>query len=251
MNRYHLIFILLLTLISFQGCNRRGSGFSQEDGYRLSGSVVKNLDTDQLVVTATLKRNDTTFNRGVLTIGTDTLENTANQYILTLNSASALSAGDYYLKINDTALGWVDSVAFTIPANFQITDITGVAEDRVFLASDIAYVSFSVSLQSDGYLYTAVLNDQTYSGQGTTEFVTEGATQVSYTPREIEVPDTQADTNRYFIYIYSYTGSPSTSSFLPARLADGLTDNIDRLDFKGNFGAVLITPRDSLIGTSL
>jgi len=246
MKAIKLILPFLAGILVISGCNRRASLPEPDNGYTITGTVVKNLDTDQLLVIAALKRNDTTLNRAVLSIESDTLENLANQYVFTYNDPSDLPPGDYYLKINDTSQVWSDSVAFTIPGDIAIDAVTGVTEDRIYRSSDIVYVSFLISLNSDGYMYSVVNEDSTYSGKGLTEFVPLEATSVALNRNEIEMPDAVNDTIHYNVYIYSYTGSPVTTNFLPSPIPSGLTPNINRLEFSGQFGVVVVSPRDSL-----
>jgi len=91
-----------------------------------------------------------------------------------------------------------------------------------------------------------VNEDSTYSGKGLTEFVPLGATSVALNRNEIEMPDAVDDTLHYNVYIYSYTGSPLSNNFMPSPIPAGLTQNIDRLEISGQFGVVVISPRDSL-----
>jgi len=241
-----LILLILAGVLVISGCNRRANLPEPDYGYTITGTVVKNLDTNQLLVIANLKRNDTTFNRAVLSIRSDTLENLANQYIYTYHDTADLRAGNYYLKINDTSQAWFDSVAFTVPTDVAIDAVTGVTADRIFRSSDIVYVSFLISLNSDGYMYSVVDEDSTYSGKGFTEFVPFEATSVALNRNEINMPDAVDDTIHYQVYIYSYTGSPVSTNFLPSPIPDGLTPNINRLEFSGQFGVVVVSPRDSL-----
>jgi len=251
MKSIKLYLIFLIGIMVFAGCNRRAANLEPDNTYTLTGTLVKNLDIDQLLVIAAFKRNDTTLNRAIINIGNDTLANAANQYIFTYDDPSDLAAGDYYLKIKDTVTAWSDSVLFTVPGDFAIDTLSGIPENRVYRTSNTVSISFLISLESDGYLYAIAHEDSTYSNHGFSEYVTSGAASVTIDKEQMTFPENINDTIRYEVYMYSYTGTPSNTPFLPVVLnTELLNDNISKLDFTGNFGVVMVTPRDSLVAVT-
>jgi len=238
----------LLALASvLTGCNSRPVSKPDTQGYYLEGALVKNLDTDDLNISIILKRNDTVYQNAVISVAGDTLTYVAGRYLYSYPEADDIPAGQYYLKVADPSESFADSVAFAVPQDFAIQDISGVNDDRVYRSSDIVGISFEISIGSSGYVYAVVDRNDKYENIGYAEFVTTGATSVTINKEEaLEVPQNLNDTLKYHLYVYSYTGAPSTTTLLPTRFPVGLANNIDRLDFSGKFGAVIITPRDSL-----
>lgn len=238
---------LLALAMAITGCNSRLAPQPDNEGYYLEGALVKNLDTDDLNISIILKRNDTVYQNAVISVAGDTLTYAAGRYLYAYADADQLPAGQYYLKVADPSESFADSITFSIPQDFTIQDISGVNDDRIYRSSDIVSISFEVSIGSTGYAYAVVMNDETYDNIGYAEFVTTGATSVTIDKEAaLDVPQNLNDTLKYHLFVYSYTGAPSTTTLLPTRFPVGLANNIDRLDFSGKFGAVVITPRDSL-----
>jgi hypothetical protein len=241
-----LYFSILLIALILAGCN--GTVTPPDDGarYYLEGALVKNIDSGNLDISVVLKENGTVLANAVINVGTDTLNYAAGEYSFSYASPGDLPTGDYILKVAVPTDDFSDTVSFTVPGDFIITDLTGVPDNRDYRTVDIASLLWSVSLEAIGYIYGFVETDQKYIGGGYSEFVESGFTSATINKEEIVFPEVATDTTRYHVYVYSYHNSPVPGNLLPSVMPDGLANSIAKTDLAGKFGTIVIAPRDSL-----
>lgn len=238
------ILIVLLLLAPNMGCDSSVTDGVTTAKYFISGGLIKNLDLDSSQTIIYLEKDDSLFQDAMITIGNDTLDYDSVSEVYSLDkTASLLPAGSYSLKLKD--LPWLnESVAFNIPGNFQITSIQ-LPDDRVNNGGDPVPIEWSLALNSDGYFYCVNLKDSAYVTAGYSAFVTSGAASVTI-PRDAFQQYTDLDTGWYYVYVCSYSGAPSNDYLLPTTIPDGLLNNISRLRLTGRFGAIVVTPHDSI-----
>ncbi len=241
-----LYFSILLIALILAGCNGTITPPDDSARYYLEGALVKNLDSGDLDINVVLRENGTILANAVINAGNNTLAYAAGKYTYSYASLSDLPTGDYILKVAVPADDYSDTVSFTVPADFIITDLTGVPENRDYRSSDIASLLWSVSLGAVGYIYGFVETDQKYSGGGYSEFVESGFTSATINKEEIIFPESPTDTTRYHVYVYSYHNSPVPGNLLPSVMPEGLGNSIAKIDLAGKFGTIVIAPRDSL-----
>ncbi len=213
--------------------------------YDLRGGIVKNLDTDSMLAAVTLKRDDFYYALANLAIYDSTLgySDVMGSYILGYAGDSMPTAGEDTLAVAD--LPFLDEkVSFVLPNDFMITSIA-LPENRINAGGAPVQIQWALSLQNDGYIFAVVLKDSIYTDGGYAEFVSGGVTSATIPLDAFRIYG-DLTTGWYYVYVYSYTGSPASTYNLPTLIPAGLSDNISQLDFTGSFGTIVVTARDSI-----
>ena len=243
------IYSIALLAVVIWGCDTTVTDGVDTKQYAIQGGLVKNLDTDSTETAISMMKNGDNLASAILILSGDTVKYDSGlaKYVRAYDSASSLPAGSYRLKTVEAP--WLnDSILFSIPNDFGITSIQ-LPEDRVNPGGLSVRIEWNPSLGSDGYIYAVALKDSIYTGYGFSAFVPpEAGTARNIVPDAFRVSGNvnQPDTGWYYVYIYSYTGSPSIEANLPMLLPEGFSDNVSKLKISGRFGAVLVTERDSI-----
>jgi hypothetical protein len=245
MIKLFILSILLVSLALLCVCDGTSvTPTETNEGYYLSGAIIKNIDLDQLSVLVTLKRNDSVMTNATLFIGDDTLIYGSGQYSKTFADISDLAVGDHVLKLYDTTF-FIDSVMFSIASDFEITSKIP-AGDAPLTPGNTVQIEWSIPSNIDGYVYSAVKVDETYSEDGYSAFVTSGVTSTTFNSDAFALPSGELDTGWYYIYVYGYIDSPSPSDNIPTLFPNGLANSISKDGFTAKFGSLVITERDSI-----
>lgn len=247
MKKAILLWISLIFALGFisWGCNRNITPGELTRRYDLRGGLVKNLDNDSVLVSVSFQRNDDYLSTAYLNLVGDTLEyiDSTNSYEFGDTSISSFPGGDYTLTVSDAP--WLtDSVSFTVPHDFAI-DSLPLPEGAVNPGGASVQMQWQTSLGSDGYIIGVALKDTAYVGRGFSEYAGSGFTSATIPPDAFRLSG-DLDTGWYYVYVYSYSGSPSVKQNLPIEIPPGLTDNISKPNFTGRFGAVVVSSRDSI-----
>ena len=139
----------------------------------------------------------------------------------------------------------MDSVHFTLPNDFGITAIS-LPDSRINNGGDPVQIEWNPSLGSNGYIFAAVLMDSIYLQYGYSDFASVTSATIPRDAFQLSGNVNIPDTGWYYVYVYSYSGSPANGKNLPTGIPGGFTDNISRLDLDGRFGCFLVTVRDSI-----
>ncbi|MEW6015954.1 MAG: hypothetical protein AB1690_11595 [Candidatus Zixiibacteriota bacterium] len=239
------IALILATVVALSGCDTRIVRSGLYD-YSLIGAVVKNIDNDSILAAALLKKEDSAVAGAVIRINNDTLKYSGGLYYRSYNSDTLLRTGNYRLRILDSTF-FADSLLFTVPADLQITSIFPASRINGGGATTVR-VDWTASGGSNGYAYGVVLRESAYQTNGYFGFVPDGATLVTIPPDAFRLSG-QLDTGWYYIYVYAYYGSPVPGGNLPTGFPAGLAPNIARNKFTGSWGAIVVSPRDSMYVT--
>ena len=235
--------VILLAAAFLVGCDSAVTPTERVEGYYLSGAVIKNMDRDELDVSAVWQRDDTLLPLAILNIDDDTLTYAGGKFYLSYESALSLSIGDYYLKLADSET-YVDSVAFKIPSDFIINSKVP-ADTMPYRSGMVARIEWSTPTNVDGYAYGVVKRNLAYQDTGYAAFVTTELTSTAISVDAFRDAYGYLDTGWYYVYVYGWAGSPDPGQALPTKFAEGLTDNIDRPELTGRFGSVVVTRHDS------
>ena len=249
MKKLFITLLLLIPLVLLCVCD--GSPVSPSgstEGYYLSGTIIKNIDLDRLSIKTALTRNDTTLTNAILFVGNDTLAYNSGYYSFIFDSISELSVGNHYLTIVDSTL-FSDSVMFSIASDFEITSRVP-ADTTPYRPGDNVLVSWSTTTNIDGYIYAAVKTGDHYSEDGYSAFVTSGVPSTAFDSDAFALPSGELDTGWYYIHIYGYKDSPLPGTNIPTVFPAGLSNSISRTNFKGKFGSIIVTERDSIHATT-
>ncbi len=239
--------LALLYLLFAWGCDERITP-SERNGHFLQGASVKNLDNDSVVAEARVKRNDTVLTTALIRIKNDTLKYVDSSYLKSYPAADSFPSGYYHLRLTDPGIR-DDSVAFYQPADFSISSI--VPDTRLNPGgSRQVRISWLTSAGSNGYSYGVVRRNLAYQTAGYTQFVITGVTSITIPPDAFRLSG-NLDTGWYYIYVYAYYGAPIASHNLPTSFPTGIDPNITRFNFTGSWGAITVSPRDSMYITTL
>ena len=245
MIKLFILSILLVSLALLSACD--GTSVTKpvtNEGYYLSGAIVKNIDLDRLSIRVSFTRNDTVLTTAVLRIGDDTLTYNSGYYFKIFDSISHLVVGNHYLNIVDSTL-FSDSVIFSIASDFEITSKIP-AGDAPLTPGNMVQIEWSIPTNIDGYVYSAAKTADIYSEDGYSAFVTTGVTSATFNSNAFALPSGELDTGWYYIYVYGYKNSPVPGTDIPTTIPSGLANSISKIDFTGKFGSLVITERDSI-----
>jgi len=237
------IILVLILMMFIWGCDSVTTSDSTGQ-YYLIGGLVKNLDLDLAQTVVYMEKNDSLFDDATIVFDNDTLiYNGVDELYWSENTASGVSQGSNILRVSDSP-NLSELLSYTVPGDFQITSIQ-LPEDRTNNGGDPVPIIWSLSLGSDGYFYSVNLKDSAYTTAGFSEFVTTGTASTTI-PRDAFQLYSDLDTGWYYVYVCSYDGSPASDYNLPTAIPPGLTENISKIRLSGQFGTIVVTPRDSI-----
>jgi hypothetical protein len=239
--------LVLIQIFILTGCNTNVSPEDLERLYFLQGGVVKNLDNNSAMAVIEFHKNDTLYPAAKFALDIDTADyDTAHGYYrIFYDSASALAAGNHKLAFSDPP-NLNDSVIFSVPDDFVITYVSIEDDTRINNGGHPVQLSWELSIGSVGYVMVAIMKDSAYGGTGYAEFTTNNYATVPRDAFSLSGNVNQPDTGWYYVYVYSYFGSPDFNSSLPAAIPPGLTNNIMKFNLAGKFGALTVAGHDSI-----
>ena len=253
-----LILLFMILQVSIQlGCDGYPSKHIPEDtySYRFAGVLVKDFNVDMTHIVATLARNDSTLSEAEIRFDGDSLACIADStYLRAVFPAGAYQADSFDLEIRDSSL-FHDTVIVVLAADFAIDSV--IPPTRLKTSSDHVSLGWSGSSDAEGYVIAAVKRYSSYTGAGYSQYVTSQATSETFPNDVFILPSDEPDTGWYYLYVYSYVGSPDSalsSPFLPVPMPGQRPDNIllDDSDnilfdgFEGHFGTIVVTRLDSI-----
>jgi hypothetical protein len=243
------ILCLLLLFLIFSGCDKNIESVENPQKLTIAGGLTKNLDINEAAISVSLTSGGITYPDALVRLNNDTLnyDTVSDVYILDYDSAAALAAGNYYLKISQGS--FTDSFQFTVPADFGL-DSLPIPEDRVNPGGSAVQLDWQVSLNAEGYIFAVTQKDSAYIGAGYSEFVTTGATATNIPPDAFRLSG-NLDTGWYYVHVYSYDAAPGYESLLPAAMPYALPNNINFRYLVGKFGSFLVCRPDSIHVTLL
>ncbi len=231
------------------GCDSYPSKHIPEDtySYGFAGVLVKDFNVDMTHIVATLTRNDSSLSEAEIRFDGDSLAYIAHSiYLRAVFPAGAYQADTFDIEIRDSSL-FHDTVIVILAADFAIDSV--IPPTRLKTSSDHVSLGWSGSSDAEGYVIAAVKRYSSYTGAGYSQYVTSQATSETFPNDVFILPSDEPDTGWYYLYVYSYVGSPDSalsSPFLPVPMPSQLPDNILFDGFEGHFGTVVVTRLDSI-----
>lgn len=249
-----LLALVALTLIV--ACNsapsRPGNRFDQLN-YQIYGTVVTDFNRDLATVAAWVYRDSTILPTAKVAFDGDSLR--FNQplfpfdsvYSFAADPATAFVGFDLPLVLRDSTRD-PDTMFVSIPDTFTI--LTVEPPNRIVTGLQPVSVQWSGSDEADGYVLAAVRRNFAYTGYGWSQYVTSLSPAGTLPPDAFSLsPGPNPDTGWYYIFVYSYAGTPDsvlTEELLPVPMPSQLSDNINDEPWTGRFGAVVVGWRDSV-----
>ncbi len=245
-----LVLLCLVYLAVIQGgCDGYPSKHKPQPtlSYRLEGVLVKDANTNFTHIVAALTRNDSTLSGAEIRFDGDSLAYSVDStYYRAVFPAGDYPAGSYNIEIRDSSL-FHDTLAADVASSSAIGTVLPVRREKT--PSESVTLTWSPSLGTDGYIMAAVKRDSIYTRSGYSEYVIPMDTTGTFPNEIFTLPNDQADTGLYYLYVYSYTGSPDSAlsaNILPVPLPGQLSDNISVKDLEGRFGTIVVAAHDSV-----
>jgi hypothetical protein len=215
--------------------------------YRFEGVLVKDANTNFTHIIATLTRDDSTLSGAEIRFDGDSLAYSVDStYYRAVFPAGDYPAGSYDIEIRDSSF-FHDTLATDVAAAFAIGTVLPVRGEKT--PSESVTLMWSPSLGTDGYIMAAVKCDSIYTQSGYSEYVVPMDTSGTFSNEIFTLPNDEPDTGLYYLYVYSYIGSPDSAlsaHILPVPLPGQLTGNISVKDLEGRFGTIVVTAYDSI-----
>ena len=240
--------VFLAVAVFLISCGDNVRPVEEDHTYILMGGLNKNLDDNSSIVEVYFERDLTIYTDAEIKINAIDVDYNAirHRYIFQADSSSALPAGAYALNVKDSS--WFNyTFRDTVPSNFVISDIA-LPENRVNAGGEPVQLIWQLSPHNDGYLVAVTQKDSAYIGEGWITFAESGFNQATIPPDAFRLSG-DLDTAWYYVYVYSFTGSPSQSLVdlgLPVSLPSGFIPNINEQAIAGNFGVIVVSRRDSI-----
>ncbi len=242
--------MLCLAPLMYAGCGG-GPGQSQQPEtftYRIEGTLIKDLNTDFARTLATITRNDTALATAELRLDGDSLAHHQDSiYYRYVLPAGEYAAGSHELVIRDSSW-FLDTLLLSLPANFAIDSVLPTTRQK--RSVDQVILNWSGSAGADRYVIAAVKRDSIYAGLGFTQYVTSLTTSETFPDSAFALPGGDPDTGWFYVYVYSYTGTPDSAlsaTLLPSPMPSQLDDNISGRNIIGRFGAIVVAAFDSIL----
>ncbi len=240
------LILTVVALLAILACNGDPLNSSRLHNYRLDGVVIVDHNSQERISTAHLWRNDSLFTEAALFSDTTLLPYMSNMYYGTNSSASSLLGGDFNFAIIDSSNSF--ELTVTMPDTFAI--LTVEPPNRQLQGAGPVTISWSPSVNTDGYIIAAVKATAAYSGSGYSGYPADGGTAGTIPTTAFMIPGTpNPDTGLYNIYVYSVAGAPDSAlawNLLPTPLPTQIEDNIDLSKLTGRIGSVQVLRRDTV-----
>ncbi|MFH1374375.1 MAG: hypothetical protein ABII79_11320 [bacterium] len=245
----YLLCLLSLVMLMHTGCGG-GPGQSQQPEiftYRIEGTLIKDLNTDFAHAVATITRDDTTLATAELRLDGDSLAHHQDSiYYRYVLPAGDYAAGTHELVIRDSSW-FLDTLLISLPGNFAIDSVLPTTRQKRTV--DHVSLNWSGSAGTDRYVIAAVKMDSIYAGLGFTQYVTSLTTSETFPDSAFALPGGDPDTGWFYVYVYSYTGTPDSAlsaTLLPSPMPSQLDDNISGQNIAGRLGAIVVAAFDSI-----
>ena len=221
----------------------------------MAGVRLKEFKVYITIIVETITPHDSTLTEAEIRFDGDSLAYICDStYLRAVYPAGAYQADTFDIEIRDSSL-FHDTVIVVLAADFAIDSI--IPPTRLKTSSEHVSLGWSGSSDAEGYVIAAVKRYSSYTGAGYSQYVTSLATFDTFPNDVFTLPNDKPDTGWYYLYVYSYMGSPDSAlsvPFLPVPMPGQLPDNIliDDSDnilfdgFEGHFGTVVVTLLDSI-----
>lgn len=246
-----LLTLLFMTLsVSIQwGCDSYPTKHKPTPtySYRFEGVLVKDLNVNFTRILASFKRNDSILPGAEISFGGDSLAYSADStYYRTVFPASAYQADSFDIEIRDSSF-FHDTVITNLAGNFAIETIVPPRREKT--PSETVSLTWTDSADTQSYVMAAVKLYSSYTGTGHSQYVTTHTASGTFDNDAFASATGEPDTGWYYLYVYSYVGSPDSAlsaTLLPVPMPSQLADNIDENDLEGRFGTILVAVFDSI-----
>ncbi len=245
-----ILFALALNL----GCDGSGrpNGLDEEYEYRFEGVVVEDPGIGSTFTRIKVERNNSPYAGAVISQNDTNLTLTAGIYRLTTDEQEDVTLDTLHLEFTDPS-EFSYSFQQVLSASFRIDASQTLPPIRQRFPGEPVTLTWFGAAGSEGYVIAAVKKDLAYTGRGYSRYVeaVEGTSATFHDSAFLDFSQIQPDidTGLYYLYVYSFTGSPDSAlaeSHLPVPFPSQLDDNIDRRDFEGRMGTIVVTPYDSM-----
>jgi hypothetical protein len=249
--RMIVVSLCLLTLsFIFPSCNGAPSDPNGADSYILQAYLLRDLEKGISASRVFFRQNNQPTPTGPVDVDTTRLDfvQTTGMFQKEYTTASAIDTGLHSLKLQDKGKTILNS-NLVMTGDFTIN--VSVPANRIFTGGGSVVVDLaSASVNAGGYIFAAVKASEQYSGKGWAGLVPSLSSSGTFLPSVFQDTANNLDTGLYYIYMYSFRGSPridAVSGDFPTVMPDSVfLDNLATSIIDGAFGTITISRHDSI-----
>jgi hypothetical protein len=241
---------LLALSATIPACNGAPSDPTGADSYILQAYLLRDLERDISASRVFFRQNNQPTPSGPVDIDTTRLDfvQATGMYQKEYTSASAVDTGIHSLTLQDDGQTILSS-NLLMTGDFTIN--VSVPANRIFTGGGSVVVDLSSgSSNSAGYIFATVKASEIYTGSGWAGIVPALVSSGTFLPSVFQDTANNLDTGLYYIYMYSYSGSPridAVSGDFPTVMPDSVfLDNLSTSIIDGAFGTITVSRHDSI-----
>ncbi len=228
--------------------NSTGSG---ANGYLLQAYLLRDFERNVAASRVFFRQENQPVPTGPVDVDTTRLDfiQSSGMFQKEYVSASAIDTGLHTLKLQDEGVTILNS---NLLMTGEFTINVSVPANRIFTGGGSVVVDLSsASANADGYVFAVVKAGQEYTGSGWAGLVPSLESSGTFMPSVFQDTANNLDTGLYYIYMYSFRGSPRIDSIatdFPTVLPDSVfLDNLATNAVSGAFGTITVSLHDSII----
>lgn len=203
--------------------------------------AIKTYRDSVLFSTADLSFNDTALNYSSYPFTAESF------YRFAVGNKAYLAGGIYRMTFTDSSI-FNDTASAILPDSIYILDYNPDSTTTYNPNNSVLVMDWTSSPNIVGYVLAATPVDSLYTGYGYSAFVTSLTNSDAFPPQAFRSPsDTDlVVTGNYYLYVYGYSGAPDKNLadlFLPVPFPAQIPNNINRNQFTGHFGSIVVSRR--------
>lgn len=235
--------LILCAAVLLTACSESPTGSTPMATYSVAAVLVKNLSDGSARIDMTLQKNDSTYKKAVVTLGTTVLDTNILGYTKSFTSTQILVGQTYNLNIHDSTSLNINLI-ITMPGSLTISNVA-LPADRHYISGAVG-VQWTISAGTDGYLLADVPPSGAISNLGDTAYydATEGAIRpAAFRYNDIAVSGT------HLVYVAAFTGAPVSAPAVPFPIpvANNPADNISVSIVTGRAAGIVVAAPDSVV----
>ncbi len=210
----------------------------------MAAVLVKNLSDGSARIDMTLQKNDSTYKKAVVTLGTTILDTNILGYTKSFLSTEILVGQNYTLNIHDSTSLNINLI-ITMPGSY--TDSVAVPANRIYSGGNVT-VGWTVAANADGYILATVPPADAITDAGDSTYYYDVTSGTIIGP-EIFRPNGVAVSGTHKVYVAAFAGAPVKTPGIPFSVPETNKpgDNVSKNILFGRLAGMVITAPDSVV----